>query len=243
MAQHTDSSNALSQEIAVRMMPRIRRIAGQLARRLPRHIRVDDLVGAGCQGLCTALARLDPQRVEGFESYAELRIRGAMLDELRACDPLSRDQRARAKRIATTRRTLEARLGRAPSCEEMARELGVSLETYFAWQFASASPVAAGATGEDADPIADLSDPRAEAADERLEKSRKEQSMQAAMAALPPRLARVLEMHYVDGLTLREIGRELGVTESRVCQLESDALRRLRERCKEPAELTFSAAA
>src|ERR1700722_10535398 len=118
-------------DFAQRMMPIIRRIAYQIARRLPRHVCVDDLVGAGCEGLVGALARFDPARAEGFESYVELRIRGAMMDELRSRDPLSRDQRTHAKQIATATRAARARLGRAPAADEIAAELGIPLETYW----------------------------------------------------------------------------------------------------------------
>jgi RNA polymerase sigma factor for flagellar operon FliA len=236
MFHPVDPTVVLPQDLALRMMPTIRRIASQLARRLPRHIRVDDLVGAGCQGLCSALGRFDPSRAEGFESYAELRIRGAMLDELRSSDPLSRDQRVRAKRVAAATRGLQARLGRAPAADEIAAELGVSLETLWAWQSAASTQIASGPSrDEDADPIAELSDAAAEPADEKLFRTERERALRDAMSTLPARLQTVLELHYVDGLTLREIGERLGVSESRVCQLESDAFRRIREQCREEA--------
>src|SRR5437016_357894 len=100
MLQAVSNSPSLPRDLVLRMTPTIHRIAHQLARRLPRHIRIDDLVGAGFHGLVIAYTRFDPARGEGFGAYAEFRIRGAMLDELRALDPLSRDQRARANRIA-----------------------------------------------------------------------------------------------------------------------------------------------
>jgi RNA polymerase sigma factor for flagellar operon FliA len=216
------------------MMPVVRRIASQLARRLPRHVRVDDLVGAGCQGLMTAIARYDGERACAFEAYAEVRIRGAMLDELRAWDPLSRDQRLRAKRIALANRELVRRLGRAPAADEIAAELDISLDTYWTWQSANVRYSSLVTEGDDdLDPIGQLPDTGTEPSEDRLCRREREGAVRAAMAALPPRLQTILRLHYVEGRTLRNIGAELGITESRVCQLEADALRRLRALCRE----------
>jgi RNA polymerase sigma factor for flagellar operon FliA len=223
---------AAPEHLARRMIPTVHAIASRLARRLPRHIAVDDLVGAGYQGLCAALRRFDPDRVEAFDAYAERRIRGAMLDELRSNDLLSRDRRAQAKRTAAATRALQARLGRAPSAEEIADELGIALETFWTWQAANTASVVQAPPGSaDGDVLADLSDAEAEAADERVSRLQREDALRAAMASLPPRLQRILEAHYIEGMTLQQIGQELGVTESRVCQLESDAVKRLRDKC------------
>jgi RNA polymerase sigma factor for flagellar operon FliA len=232
----------LSQDVARQMMPLIRSIAARLARRLPKHISTDDLVSAGCQGLCAAMRRYDPERADGFEAYAERRIRGAMLDELRSIDLLSRDRRAQAKRVSAATRALHARLGRAPVAEEIAAELGVTLEVFWAWQSAGAVSVSSTSAGEaEGELVAELSDTHAEPADERVLRIEREEALGRAMTALPSRLQRVLELHYVVGMTLQQIGSELGVSESRVCQLESDAVRRIREYV--PTERSYSMAA
>jgi RNA polymerase sigma factor for flagellar operon FliA len=221
-------------DLALRMMPTIHRIARQLAQRLPRHIRIDDLVGAGCQGLVSALARFDPARGEGFESYAEFRIRGAMLDELRACDPLSRDQRAHANRIAVATRALHGRLGRTPGADEIAAELGISLDTYWERLSAASTGIVSSLDGdEERNSIAQIPDPSAEAADDHLVRKQLKQAINRAIASLPERLQRILELHYGENLTLRQIGELLGVSESRVCQLQSEAVRRIRELCQD----------
>ncbi len=221
-------------DFAQRMMPIIRRIAYQIARRLPRHVCVDDLVGAGCEGLVGALARFDPARAEGFESYVELRIRGAMMDELRSRDPLSRDQRMHAKQITAATRAARARLGRAPAADEIASELGIPLETYWERLSAAATDTSGGSRGgDDFDVIAELGDPRAEAADDHVCRQELERSLNQAIAALPKPMQRVLELHYVEGLTLREIGEVFGVSESRVCQIQGEAVRRVRALCAE----------
>src|SRR6185437_2198696 len=219
-------------DLAARMMPTVHRVARKLARRLPQHIRVDDLVGAGCQGLVDAIARFDVARSEKFESYAELRIRGAMLDELRAHDPLSRDQRAAAKRIATATRVLGARLGRAPGADEVAAEMGISLRAY--WDMLATSATAASTPIEDdEDTAVAVRDTHAEPADDLLCRKQLADAVTRAVGELPPRLQRVLELHYVEGLTLKQIGEVFGVTESRACQLCGDAIKRLRALCVE----------
>jgi RNA polymerase sigma factor FliA len=225
---------SLPADFARRMLPVIRRIAFSLARRLPSHVCVDDLISAGCEGLAAALTRFDPARAEGFEQYAELRIRGAMLDDLRSADPLSRDQRKHARQIATATRALHARLGRAPSSEDVATELGISLETYWERVAAAATAVVGGSrSDDDTDVIADLRDTRQDPADDRVGRKEVARSVDQAIRALPGRTQRVLELHYGEGLTLREIGEMFGVTESRICQIQRDAVRRLRDACED----------
>jgi RNA polymerase sigma factor for flagellar operon FliA len=228
---------ALSQDLARRMIPTIRRIACGLAKRLPTHVRIEDLIGAGFQGLVAAHARFDPRRGDAFESYAELRIRGAMLDELRACDPLSRDRRALAKQTAAAARTASARLGREPMAEEIAAELGVPLEAYWARVSTVATVVTTSLDTDDEDEHGSMQvqDPHAEPADDRLERKQRETSVHRAIAELPPRLAQVIELHFAEGLTLKEIGVRLGVSESRSFQLVGDAVRRIREKCPDYA--------
>lgn len=233
MLESSQNPTTLPGDLAERMIPAIRRIAHQLAKRLPRHIYVDDLIGAGLLGLVTAYSRFDPTRGGGFQAYAESRIRGAMLDELRANDPLSRDQRSHVTRRAAATRALHARLGRAPDAEEVATELGMSLEAY--WERMSATTMGSSVTidgNDENEESVQVPQPDAEAADDHLSRKQAQVALRCAVAGLPPRLLRVLELHYCDGLTLREIGESFGVSESRVCQLQSEAIRILRDRCR-----------
>jgi RNA polymerase sigma factor for flagellar operon FliA len=207
------------------MMPAVRRIAQRLIRRLPRHVPIDDLLSAGHKGLALAIARADEARVGAFQTYAERHIRGAMLDELRSRDPLSRDRRRQQKRIAAAIRSLSIRLCRAPDEAEIAAELGVSLDAY--WE--QAASVREEAIDEEAHPLADAS---AEQADERLCRAEQARILREALDDLPARDRQILEMAHVEGLTLREIGDQLGVTESRVCQLRARAVAQLRSRCQ-----------
>lgn len=237
MSQLAADHASLSPDLARTMTPTIRRIACRLAKRLPRHVRLDDLISAGFQGLVDAHARFDPQRGDAFESYAEFRIRGAMLDELRACDPLSRDRRALAKQTAAAVRTASVRLGRAPTAEEIAAELGISLKAYWERVSSAASVVTmsldADEEGEQAVP--QIQDPRGERADDRLEHEQRLAAVKRTIGELPPRLAQVVDLHFGEGLTLKDIGARFGVSESRICQLVSDAVRRIRESCVEHA--------
>lgn len=230
----TTTMGPLPREIAVRFVPIIRHAAYRLARRLPSHVSIDDLVGAGFLGLVDAYRRYDASVSDHFDGYADVRIRGAMLDELRSYDPLSRGQRAFARRAAAALRALEAQLGRAPVDAEIAAALGLDIAAYRE-QAAKAhtGPTVSlqDATNED-EPRLQIADATATAADERVENEQAKESLALAMEALPPRLRRILELYHGDELTLRDIGNILGVTESRICQLHAEAVKRLRASCE-----------
>ena len=233
MNEHARESQPLPREIAVRFIPVIRKIASRLATRLPRHICVDDLTGAGFIGLVDAYRRFDPSVGKAFETFAEFRIRGAMLDELRQYDPLSRDLRKHVKRAGAATAQLHAQLGRAPREDELARELGLPIEqlrTYAARAEVGQS-VSLDAGAEDGEPQTEVGDAKSLPADEQLQESRARRKLEIALEALPPRLRQILDLYHGDDLTLRAIGGILGITESRVSQLHSEAVRRLKERC------------
>lgn len=237
--QSSSTMGPLPREIAVRFIPIIRQAAYRLARRLPPHVSIDDLIGAGFVGLVDAYRRYDASVCDRFEGYADVRIRGAMLDELRSYDPLSRDTRAFAHKTAAAVRTLEARHGRAPLEAEIAAELEMELDAYR--QLAAKAHTGAtvsldGGDGDDGEPRLEVSDATATAADDQIESERSKHALTRAIEALPPRLRQVLELYYGDELTLRDIGNILGVTESRICQLHAEAVKRLRASCDvEPA--------
>jgi len=210
------------QTSASRYLPLIQRVARRLVRRLPGHVDVEDLISAGVLGLADAMTKYDPRKQIDFEKYAEWRIKGAMLDELRAADPMTRDQRRGINEVKQAVHKLEAKLGRAPEPTEIARALKIDLATLRERQecMEAASPIHL----EDFDSHANDEDsPEALAivAQERSE-------VLAAVRALPERLRRVLELYYQNDLSLKQIGARLGVTESRVCQLHGEAVRMLR---------------
>ncbi len=223
----------LPQNIAANMIPVIKRIACRLARRLPPHICVDDLMSVGFVGLVTAYRRFESARGDDFRAYAEVRIRGAMIDELRSSDPLTRGLRAHANRAAAARKTLEARTGGSADEVAVAAELGLSLEAYQG--YATKSSVG-GTVSLDSAPEGDLTmqlrDEGAVPADEQLHLEQSKRAAREAVEALSPRLRQVVELYYGSEMTLREIGEILGVTESRVCQLQGEALQKMREHCR-----------
>lgn len=230
-------SSSMPSDLIARMLPVIRRIAERLARRLPLHVRVDDLTSAGHVGLISAYQRFDPARGDDFDAYAERRIRGAMLDELRASDVLSRDLRSQNNQIAAAARTIEQRHGRRATEEDVARELDLPLDVVQTRMARAASsrtvsldePLADGGMIQIAD---DHMLP-----EEQLLRQEKMAAVSAALTSLPPRLRRVIELYYKEGRTLREIGAILGVTESRACQIHGEAVLQMRMVCisDEPA--------
>src|SRR5579862_10032911 len=115
-------------EYAAKFFPYIEKVARRLARRLPAHVEIDDLISSGVIGLMEAAERFDPARVDRFEAFAEFRIRGAMLDDLRSRDTLSRDMRRLSNELREATRSLEAQLGHTPEHDELANHLGVSVE-------------------------------------------------------------------------------------------------------------------
>jgi RNA polymerase sigma factor FliA len=206
----------------------VEKVARRLARRLPAHIELGDLISAGTLGLIEAAERFDPARCDRFESFAKMRIRGAMLDDLRARDTLSRDMRRISNELTTAAADIASQLGRAPTEGEVADHMGVSVEEIQARRAKLAGAHVVGL--EDADPnfwdhAADdqANDPAELAARRELYRR-----LVRHIEALPEKLQQVLSLYYCDDLCLKEIGAVLGVTESRVCQLHADAARRLR---------------
>jgi RNA polymerase sigma factor for flagellar operon FliA len=227
----TASSNhrpLLSNEIAGRYTTRIRRHAARVARRLPRHVVVSDLVSAGYVGLVDAFERFDTTRMLSFDAYIDHRIRGAILDELRDNDPLTRDQRVFARRLTAATHACTIALRRAPESFEIARQLGMTLTAYHSQlskMNATSSRSAAIAFDEEAAEVEGAQENRP---DDLVERSERCAMLKSAIEQLSARHRFVLKMHYDEGHTLREIADALGVTESRVSQIHSEILGRLR---------------
>jgi RNA polymerase sigma factor FliA len=196
------------------------KVAKKIARRLPRQVEVDDLVGAGALGLVDAARKFDASRAS-FEAYAELRIRGAILDYLRGLDFMPRSQRARARRIDEASRDLTALNGRAPDTREVAERTGLTEREVLSGRIVSSI------VPMEQDALDQISvDGRL--ADEPLERRELRARLSAAIECLPERTRRLLALYYVDEKTLKEIGTAFGVTESRACQLHSQAITKLR---------------
>jgi len=224
------------EEIVLEYAPLVKHIANRLAARLPEHMDRDDLVQAGMIGLLDAIEKYDPQREAQFRTYAEFRIKGAMLDDLRATDWIPRAVRENADRVANAQNELMARLGRPPDDGEIARELGLSLNDYHQLLFKSrAVPllsledlVRPDEEGEQQNIFDVLEDPAGPDPLDALTLRDLMDRLTQAIGMLPEKEQLVLSLYYNDGLNLKEIGQVLGITESRVSQIRTQAIMRLR---------------
>lgn len=216
-------SSAIPRRIAVEFVPVVRRMARSMSRMVPVH--VDDLIASGFLGLVEAYRTFRPDLNPSFDAYARLRIRGTMMDEARSIDTMSRRQRAVGKVIAKARNDFIARNGSEPTPEQLAQVASLSVDAVEAHRLVSVSSKPA--LEEDAVELHDRS------ATPEANVSRKEglAQVQLALSGLPPRLRDILEMYYGQEMTLRSISMVVGVSEARVSQLHSEAIRRLRERC------------
>lgn len=220
--------------------PLVRRIAHQMMVKVSPNIELDDLIQVGMIGLAEALSRYEPSQGVQFETFATQRIRGAMIDELRESDWLSRSARKSQKDIEATLHRLEQKLGRTPLESEIAQAMGMSLEDYQhllgkvrGTQLVYLEDL--GRHGEDdEDGFLDrhVADPDADPL-ERLRDQRLRTALVAAIQGLPEREQYIMSMYYEHDMNLKEIAAVLGVTESRVCQLHSQSVARLRAKLRQ----------
>ena len=218
--------------------PLVKYVAGRLGSSLPAHVDEGDLVSYGLLGLIGAIERYDPDRDIKFETYAIARIRGAIIDELRALDWVPRSVRSRARQIERAIGELEAKLGRAPTDEEIAAKVGVTVdELDSSLTDISRSSIAAldelwsvSGDGDQVSLLDTLEDDTIAQPAEVLDETETREALADAIARLPEREKLVVTLYYYEELTLREIGEVLGVTESRVSQLHTKAILRLKSR-------------
>jgi RNA polymerase sigma factor for flagellar operon FliA len=218
-------------------MPLVKKLAHHMKAKLPPSVEVDDLIQAGMMGLLDAINRYEDNHGAQFETYAVLRIRGAMLDELRSSDWMPRSTRQSMRKVEEALSTLQQRLGRPPSESEVAKLLKVSLEEYQEMLFESGGHQLVyyedfheddGSDNfldryavDDSDPLRSL-----------LETDFR-QAVIDAIDALPPREKLLMGLYYEEELNLKEIGAVMGVSESRVSQLHTQAVSRLRAALRE----------
>ena len=230
---------ALRDRLILTYAPLVKYVAGRLGSGLPNHVEESDLVSYGLLGLISAIERYEPSRDVKFETYAVTRIRGSIIDELRSMDWVPRSIRARARDIERAIAGLEANLGRAPTDAEIASKLGVS-EEELGDSLLDISRSLIGALDElwtsssgSGDPVAlidTIEDPQAAAPEAALAVTEIKEVLGDAIAALPEREKLVVNLYYYEELTLREVSEVLGVTESRVSQLHTKAVLRLKAR-------------
>ncbi|MBK1716718.1 RNA polymerase sigma factor FliA [Thiocystis violacea] len=213
----------------------VRRIAHHMAARLPASVQVEDLVQSGMVGLIESSRQYQPGQGATFATYAGIRIRGAMIDELRRADWTPRSVHRNTRRISAAIHRIESREGRAASDREIADELQVSLDEYHGMLLDTSSSQVLGLDdlfGEDADTDRRLPGSGATPG-EQIETDQFRKALAEALGSLPERERLVLSLYYDEELNLREIGAVMDITESRVSQIRSQALHRLRGRLSE----------
>jgi RNA polymerase sigma factor for flagellar operon FliA len=227
------------ERLVVAYSPLVKYVSGRMASGLPAHVDEADLISYGLVGLINAIERFELEREIKFETYAITRIKGAIIDELRSLDWVPRSVRAKAREIERANAKLEHKLQRAPTDEEMADELGVGVPDFLASLLQiSNSTIAAldelwtvgDASGDQVSLLDTIQDPRALDPAAVMDQTELKDRVADAIARLPEREKLVVALYYYENLTLREIGEVLGVTESRISQLHTKAVLRLRSR-------------
>ncbi len=218
--------------------PLVRKLAHHMMARLPANVQVDDLIQVGLIGLSEALARFEATQGVQFETFATQRIRGAMLDELRENDWVSRGTRKSQREIEEAMRRLEHKLGRSPLESEIAAELGMNLADYQSLlakvqgtQLIYIEDMNHGQDDEDGFLDRHMGDADADPLNV-LRDSRLRSALVAAIKTLPEREQYIMSMYYEQDMNLKEIAAVLDVTESRVCQLHSQSIARLRAKMR-----------
>lgn len=225
------------ERLVVAYSPLVKYVAGRVASGLPSHVDEGDLISYGLLGLIGAIERYDLDRDIKFETFAVSRIKGAIIDELRSLDWVPRSVRSKARDVERAHSLLENRLQRAPTEEEMAKQLGVDVEGFRTTllEIANSSVLAlddlwtiADAEGGQVSLLDTIRDPRAVDPEQELDAVELKDRLADAIESLPDRERLVIALYYYENLTLREIGEVLGVTESRVSQLHTKAVLGLR---------------
>lgn len=236
----TDDQPFNREEMILKYTPLIKYIAQRLAMRLPPHIAAEDLIGAGVIGLMDALDKFDPSKKVKFKTYAEIRIKGAMLDELRSLDWVSRSVRQKSAQLEKTLHLMEKKKGRAVEDEEVAQEMGLSLDDYYSMlndvrgvmlldmeRLRKKSPDL---------PEDELFEIPMEGEENQLHYFFNQMELRDVLAwaikELTPNEKTVISLYYFEQLTLKEIGEVLGYTESRICQIHTKAILKLRSKLK-----------
>jgi RNA polymerase sigma factor FliA len=224
------------QEHIERYLPLVKRIAGRLSMSLPPHVEEDDIIGYGVFGLLDALDRYEAARGIKFETYASIRIRGAMIDGLRTMDWVPHSARQRVKRVQDGFAELESQLGRAATMEEVANKLKVKVEeiegVLAQAQILTLTSFDEATLDDDGEssgtPLNLLVDTDAQEAYQEVEKEEQKRILAVAVEKLPEKEKLVVALYYQEELTLKEIAAVLKLSESRISQLHSQAILRLR---------------
>ena len=231
----SDISSRSQHEVVDEYAPLVKRIAYHLMTRLPPTVQVDDLIQSGMIGLLEAARNYDSSQGASFETYAGIRIRGSMLDEIRKGDWAPRSLHRKVRAITKAVADIEAQFGRDARDAEVAEHVGMSLDDYYrilqdatGYRVFSFENLPSGEEGMTMSLSAKIPEPL-----ENVQNDRFKEALAEAIAALPERERLVMSLYYKEELNLRETGDVLGVSESRVCQIHSQALIRLKSRMVE----------
>jgi RNA polymerase sigma factor FliA len=238
--RYKDSGDPRARErLVLAYSPLVKYVAGRMSSGLPAHVEEADLISYGLLGLISAIERFEPAREIRFETFAITRIKGSIIDELRSLDWVPRSVRAKAREIERANAKLEHRLHRAPTDQEMASELEVTVDEFqeSLVRISNSSVVAldelwtvSDSSGDQVSLLDTIQDESAADPAQEMDLTDMKDRLADAIARLPEREKLVVALYYYENLTLREIGEVLGVTESRVSQLHTKAVLRLKSR-------------
>jgi RNA polymerase sigma factor for flagellar operon FliA len=222
-------------ELIERYLPLVRNVVDRIKLNVPAHVDADDLYSVGVTGLIAAVRKFDPNQGSTFASYAAMRIRGAILDELRRLDWCPRRARARSRKLKNAINDVEQKLGRAATDAEICSALGISPKEYEKW-VEEAKPVtfiaidqnADGEEGEGASLHELLADEADKTGRDNLEKAEMLQLLTQRISELPDIPKKILAMYYFENMRLAEIAAVFGLTESRICQIHAQTILGLR---------------
>lgn len=238
--ESSSQSNAERDELILEHLPQIKYIAQRISTKLPSHVELNDLVSAGILGLLDAIEKFDPNRGVKFKTYAELRIKGAILDSLRNLDWAPRSLRKKSKDLERVHRDLEQRLGRPATDKEVCEEMEITLEEFYelvdqikGLNLGSFQELSGQDDDKNGEPLVKYV-PDAPSLDPFFvfHKSEIQGILSTAIDTLPKKERLVVSLYYFDELTMKEIGKVLGVNESRVSQLHTKAMLRLRTKLR-----------
>ena len=239
-AEEIEITTENREEVIKRYSPMIKYVANRIAMRLPPHIEVDDLISVGVLGLMDAISKYDSSRGAKFKTYAEFRVRGAILDELRAMDWVPRSIRQKASNVDKVVQTLQAKLSRSPEDEEVAKEMGLSLDQFHdtlnetkSIPIFSLEDLGIAKESGEQQSLLDCLAGKADADPQtQIRLIELKEIIAKAIDALPEKERLMVSLYYYEELTMKEIGAVLEITESRVSQIHSKAVYRLRTKLK-----------
>ena len=239
-AEEIEITTENREEVIKRYSPMIKYVANRIAMRLPPHIEVDDLISVGVLGLMDAISKYDSSRGAKFKTYAEFRVRGAILDELRAMDWVPRSIRQKASNVDKVVQTLQAKLSRSPEDEEVAEEMGISLDQFHdtlnetkSIPIFSLEDLGIAKESGEQQSLLDCLAGKADADPQtQIRLIELKEIIAKAIDALPEKERLMVSLYYYEELTMKEIGAVLEITESRVSQIHSKAVYRLRTKLK-----------